>query len=47
MSSKKEHLIIAKLITSRIMLLISLYKYNLYFLTFDTKVILIIYISEY
>jgi hypothetical protein len=43
MPLKKEHLIIITLVLLRLILLISLYKYNIYFLTFNTKVILIIY----
>jgi hypothetical protein len=40
---KKEHLIIITLVLLRLVLLTSLYRYNIYFLTFNTKVILIIY----
>jgi hypothetical protein len=44
---KKEHLMIIMLVLLRLVLLASLHKYNIYFLTFNTKVILIIYVLEH
>jgi hypothetical protein len=44
---KKEHLMIITLVLPRLVLLASLHRYNIYFLTFDAKVVLIVYALEH
>jgi hypothetical protein len=44
---RKEHLMIVTLVLLRLVLLASLHRYNIYFLTFDTKVVLIIYVLKH